>query len=100
MDKKIQFYASEILFDTKRLIGSELNKEIKKEIENFAERNSLLRYEDNSHECCLRCLKAHFLKLVKNEIISISDFMGINKKIKEDAGHHGYYLDDQKLIKI
>ncbi len=74
------------------LFEANISTELLYELSHFIQRNSLVR-----GECCLRCFKAHALKLVKKEY----GFFGIiDNLIPEEVGHHGYYLDGEEMKKV
>ncbi len=60
----------------------------------FASRNILV-----GKVCCLRCLKAHLLRKAQEEKSSNLVLL-IHKVIREEAGHHGYYLDGEEVRKV
>ena len=75
------------------LESSSLSEETIKEILKFAKRNSL-HVNNKKHYCCPSCLKAH---LTKNSKMNNRE---INKLLKCQTGHQGYYLDKERLIKL
>jgi len=49
---------------------------------------------------CLRCLKAHAIRVAGEMGFQGSTLKFINKSVKGEIGHDGYYLNRNKLIKI
>ena len=76
------------------------------ELEDYAERNLLKNIvSDKEHKkmiegCCPRCLKAHMLKTAGQLGISTEGRQFLSLFMKGEAGHHGYYLDEDELIEI
>ena len=50
--------------------------------------------------CCPRCLKAHAVRKARDMKLEEKLVSIINNLLESDTGHHGYYLDKTKLIKI
>ena len=64
------------------------------EMRRFEKRNC------SDERCCPRCLKAHAVKLATDMKLD-RKLISIMKNVFEyDTGHHGYYLDKTKLVKI
>ena len=76
------------------------------ELESYAERNPLHKLVKNAQSkkeimgCCPRCLKAHMLKTAENLGISQEGRQFLSLFMQGEAGHNGYYLDADELIKI
>ena len=69
------------------------------EINEFKQRNLIIKYREKNI-CCERCLKAHALKKV-GEFGLEDEVRGIlNWKFRCHIGHGGYYLDEERLVKI
>ncbi len=60
----------------------------------FARRNILAE-----KECCSRCLKAFILEKIK-EKNSKELILVVNRVLRDEIGHEGYYLDGEELRKI
>ncbi len=73
------------------------------EIEAFAERNTI-PLKDSSYEdietCCLRCFKAHVLKTAEKTDMPelLKEFFA--QQFQCETGHHGYYIDNDKMKEI
>ena len=83
-----------------------ISQKLSSEAEAFKERNSLVAIGYNIESkkpingCCPHCLKAHLLKKAE-ELNSGKAIREIVTKMHScETGHHGYYLDEGKLIKI
>jgi hypothetical protein len=63
------------------------------EIKSFIQRNIIAK-----GECCERCLKAHLLKISKDEPIHVHKTM--KGYLRVEIGHNGYYLDGEEVRKI
>lgn len=73
------------------------------EIEEFTERNSLAitkGVDKIAHKCCDRCLKAHILRKAEEFGLDQDSVNFLDSLIKVETGHNGYYLDEDRLIKI
>lgn len=78
---------------------------LSEEIRKFAQRNILVTLDANKESglkeiCCIRCLKAHLAKKMKERGSSTKIIEKIGFLKREQPGHDGYYLDGQELIKI
>lgn len=76
-------------------------------LESYAQRNSLTGVASESKTkksmvgCCPRCLKAHMLKTAEKIGISQEGRKFLALFMPGEAGHYGgYYLDEDKLMKI
>jgi hypothetical protein len=75
------------------------------ELEDFTERNSLaimaysLPDRKPIHKCCPQCLKAHIIKTAKDLKIGKHEVKLISSLFNCKAGHNGYYLDLDNLVK-
>lgn len=67
------------------------------EAEDFIRRNLK---EENHYHCCQRCLKAHLIKKADELELGGRVKRFINRMISGEAGHNGYYMDGDKLIRI
>lgn len=67
------------------------------EADKFINRNIV---ENSNFECCLRCLKAHVLKKAAEMSLTDEQIYFLGNIFPGEAGHDGYYLDNEKLIKI
>ncbi|MDP3882126.1 MAG: hypothetical protein Q8Q31_04600 [Nanoarchaeota archaeon] len=95
--KKSQQVLAEGLYNT-LLLNSNIPKSLLDEAQSFINRNSLVEKPLSGEKiCCLRCLKAHLIKKSKAMNI-LPDYEELEKLTKEEAGHSGYYLDDDKLV--
>lgn len=77
------------------------------EIIGFCRRNVLeIEYPNSDYNqviyhCCPKCLKAHIIKKAKEEKISLNKIENmLDKVINCEAGHSGYYMDKDNIIKI
>jgi len=74
------------------------------ELEDFVQRNSLgyVEKEDKKiHYCCSHCLKAHAIKKAKELKLDEKRMSWLNDLFGEHSeGHDGYYIDEDKLVKI
>ena len=76
------------------------------ELEYYIRRNSLNKFvireecKSKIHECCPRCLKAHMLKTAEKMGISEGGRQFLSLFVGGEAGHDGYYLDNDELIKV
>ena len=73
------------------------------ELEEFVNRNALAKVDLNPHgkvpHCCPRCLKAHALKKAKQTGLDEQGLSLIQTLMGEhERGHHGHYLDEERLI--
>ncbi|MBX4196021.1 hypothetical protein KW805_00330 [Candidatus Pacearchaeota archaeon] len=72
------------------------------EMKEFMERNTLAVSRQAGKKkihCCTRCLKAHALKTAKEMNFLYLEKL-IDRIIEAEAGHNGYYMDEDDLIKI
>lgn len=65
-------------------------------MESFMKRNSI----KEANHCCPNCLKAHILKTANDIGISRDGKQFLSLFIGGEAGHNGYYLDGDELVKI
>ena len=76
------------------------------EIELFASRNTLSEIIDSKYltktpkEVCPHCLKAHTLKHASSLGLPNESLEFLDELLPGVKGHHGYYLDSGKMIKI
>ncbi len=76
------------------------------ELEDYSYRNSLNRLvsDEKSRKvikgCCPQCLKAHMIKKARESGISEQGTQFLSLFMQGEAGHNGYYLDGDALIKI
>ena len=73
-------------------------------IKDFIKRNSLAVTKNSNgkpaiHFCC-NCLKAHIIKIAKENKLGKSITNSLTMVLNCSLGHDGYYLDADKLIKI
>ena len=66
-----------------------------KELKRFVESNSI-----HEGQCCKRCLKAHALKTAKELGMNQESVRFIDILYTHEAGHMGYYMDEEELIRI
>jgi|GEM_PF-3765564 len=71
-----------------------ISSSVKREAKLFLKRNILAK-----NECCPRCLKAHLVKHAKQSL-NILQALLVEEIIPFEAGHHGYYMDAEEVIKI
>jgi len=72
------------------------SQNLSREINEFVSRNRI----GESGAYCPQCLKAHILKKAEELNININFLSEILSNIKSEAGHNGYYLDKNVLIKM
>lgn len=83
-----------------------LPKELIDEMKDFTERNALvvfasrLETKEECWKCCERCLKAHVLEKCKKLEVGEKIRSMIDDIFGCEAGHDGYYLDGDVLVKI
>ena len=80
-----------------------LSERFAEEVDTFTRRNSILTiYSSRKRKilCCPACLKAHMFKKVQEWGMDIRVFPSIKNLFKGEIGHRGYYLDQEKVIKI
>jgi len=75
------------------------------EMESYTSRNSFKKIFreialDMPHGCCPRCLKAHMIKTAEKIGLQSESIRFLSYFTKGEAGHYGYYLDGNELIKI
>jgi len=73
------------------------------EIESFVERNSLATLNGINktwNKCCDRCLKAHIMRKAEEFGLDNGTIKYLESLMKTETGHNGYYLDEDKLIKL
>jgi hypothetical protein len=76
------------------------------EMETFTERNALAiianKVKDRTplYRCCVNCLKAYAVNIVKKFEMGGDVEDVISKVLECESGHDGYYIDEGKLIKI
>lgn len=79
------------------------------EIEDFALRNAIEQNSQSSNEIvfsqkdpyfCERCVKAFALHHGKEHGLTKEAIVSLDNLFEIDAGHHGYYLDDDELISL
>ena len=78
---------------------------ILKEAESFSTRNAIvtLQYLEKRKtlkQCCQRCLKAHLLKTLIAHKYDKERVESLFRLMNSEIGHNGYYMDQDKLIKI
>ncbi len=105
MTLKIKSLASETIFIDEEsfsvvllLSSNRISNSLKEEIRLFAKRNSLAK-RNSVNECCPRCLKAHLIKHAKQSPDLLQALL-VEEFIPFEAGHHGYYMDAEEVIKI
>lgn len=75
------------------------------ELRKFSKKNAILHEysihgnKKKSSVCCTRCLKAHALNICKRENLREAEKI-IEGAFEVEAGHNGYYLDSEKVVKI
>lgn len=77
-----------------------LPKSIKEELDRFADRNCVVALEDSYEAACEQCLKAHALKHAKEMKLSKKEVETIHAIFNCKIGHHGFYSDRDKMIRI
>lgn len=87
---------SSVLEKNNKLGRALLDSRILLELEVFTKRNALSK---QINDCCPRCLKAHLIKKAK-EYSLFSEIKNIESLLQEEPGHHGYYLDEDEIVKI
>lgn len=81
-------------------------KKLLNEVMKFRERNALAilayRLKDKKpvHYCCPRCLKAYLIKKTRELKLGEEAERMLNKMLKCETGHEGYFIDGNHLIKI
>jgi len=80
------------------------------ELEDFALRNSIaecssinkgeMSFDERGSCYCERCLKAFALHHGREHGLTKEALSFIDETFKVEAGHHGYYLDDDELISL
>lgn len=76
--------------------GVVLTDDFISDIESFLIRNKI----PHTQICCLRCLKAHALNVARQKKLDKEAVSYLHESLLEEEGHEGYYLDEDKLIKI
>ncbi len=95
---------SELITNQERKIF--LPEALLEEIEEFTERNSLavigntIKERKPIHRCCPQCLKAHIIKTAQEIKLNKYDIIAIASLFPCETGHDGYYLDEERLLKI
>ncbi|MBI3334837.1 hypothetical protein HYZ97_05095 [Candidatus Pacearchaeota archaeon] len=73
------------------------------EMEAYCVRNAVIEKVHNLtglHHCCPACVKAHAVKHASSIGLNREASGVITKFFRGDIGHDGYYLDQEKLIKL
>lgn len=71
------------------------------ELEEFRDRNTVVNVEGNyGNICCSQCLKAYALKKAEEFGLGKNAIDVISKMFQGKAGHEGYFLDGEKLIRV
>ena len=66
---------------------------------NFSVRTSEV-IETSKKLCCNKCLKAHFIEKTKTLNLKKENLKIFEKLFNCKAGHNGYYLDQERVVKI
>jgi hypothetical protein len=75
-------------------------KQLKEELDRFSDRNCLVALENSYEAVCEQCLKAHLLAEAKKMNLSKKLTESIKDSLKGKIGHNGYYMDQDKIIRI
>lgn len=67
------------------------------EAEKFITRN---RNKELNYQFCPRCLKAHMVKKADEFGLTKEEKRFVESKFIEEAGHQGYYMDEEKIVQI
>lgn len=87
---------------TKRLL---IPDDLIAEMESYISRNSFKKAFsqfslDMPSGCCIRCLKAHMVKKAEEHGLTRGGIKFLSSFLDGEAGHYGYYLDGEDLIKL
>ncbi len=77
-----------------------LPKKLKAELDRFTDRNCIVALENSYDAVCEQCLKAHALSEAKKLSLPQKIIESINKSFSCKTGHNGYYMDQDKIVKI
>jgi hypothetical protein len=102
MKQNLEIFAFASSSSLVRELESYLSKELINEITQFIERNKIVETDSvvSSKECCPNCLKAHIKYKLKKIKMPLKDKTNMLNILDGDIGHSGYYLDEEKLIKL
>jgi len=93
-----KFKSPDIAHATKKISGdiiSLLHSLLEKEAKIFKEKNKVY----STNECCPQCLKAHLIK--KAQELSLDEEIDkIHIILNCQIGHDGYYINEEKLMRI
>lgn len=79
---------------------SKLPKPLREELNRFTDRNCLVALENSYEAVCEQCLKAHLLAEAKKMNIPKKLIESIKDSFEGKIGHNGYYMDQDKVIRI
>lgn len=75
-------------------------KNLKHELDRFADRNCLVALENSYDGVCLSCLKAHALAEARKMNLPDKVINAIKESFAGRIGHNGYYQDQDKIVRI
>lgn len=78
--------------------GVYIFEDVIQELEDFVHRNLIVESDKNGY--CGRCLKAHAMHQLKKSGLSKEAIRFMDNIFLCETGHHGYYLDENNLIRI
>lgn len=87
-------------------LAEQMPEELSKEVSEFIQRNTFSEMAQNQHSrgafppCCPHCLKAHIIKTARKVNLKDEEVAQVLLGIKGEAGHNGYYLDGESVVKI
>lgn len=73
---------------------------LKAELDRFSDRNCLVALENSYDGVCLSCLKAHALAEARKLNLSPKAIDAIKDSFDGKIGHNGYYMDQDKMIRV
>ena len=97
--------ASETFFLKRLMINSriatlgkiiEIPNELIDSLKDFVERNP----SPGTNQCCPKCFKAYALKKLGEMKLNSRTRRFVESLYECDVGHDGYYLDEDKLVKV
>lgn len=82
------------------LKGAIIPDDLISEIEDFRERNAVIELENDGKVCCPQCLKAYAITRARELGLPRNALDEINRMIKGEIGHEGYFMDQDDLKKL
>jgi hypothetical protein len=101
--KKINTNGEHMVFLERFSKLKDMPKQLFGEVMRFIERNKLVQEKDSIVRkpiVCLKCLQAHIMKKAQEMGVKGKIELMLIEELDYKTGHGGYYMDNEKLVKV